>query len=359
VKKFNNIEFVDSLAEVTSHFEQDVIERSLLRTLVDFAPASEYRLYRILSHDSEVGLALTAYAKNNIIETLEHEIKNIKLPEVFRCSIQKAVETQSIQIINDPKIDTKTHLIYPAMDKNNENYSVLIQSNFDLNFENQRLIHALLKVYSNYLELIDKTRRDKLTQLLNRETLDAEITRLLMRNNTPESNILKFPDYPESDARRTVKNSTYWLGLIDIDFFKKINDTYGHLYGDEVLILVARLLDQSIREYDLAYRFGGEEFVIIAVSDELETANLAFERIRKVVNEHPYANVEGLSVSIGYSQITNQISPSDVISEADTALYYAKNNGRNQVQFYSELVDKGLIEKTNESDFESGGVDFF
>ncbi|MCU7835239.1 MAG: GGDEF domain-containing protein [gamma proteobacterium symbiont of Taylorina sp.] len=359
MNKFNNIEFVDSLAEVTSHFDQDVIERSLLQTLVDFAPSSEYRLYRVLLHDSEIGLALTAYAKNNIIDTLEHEIKNIKLPDVFRQSINKAIETQSIQIINDPKIDKKTHLIYPAMDKNNENYSVLIQSNIDLNFENQRLIHALLKVYSNYLELIEKTRRDKLTQLLNRETLDAEITRLLMRNNTPESNILKFPDYPTSDARRTAKNSTYWLGLVDIDFFKKINDTYGHLYGDEVLILVARLLEKSIREYDLAFRYGGEEFVIIAVSDELEMAALAFERIRKVINEHPYANVEGLSVSIGFSQVTNQMSPSDVIGEADTALYYAKDNGRNQVQFYNDLVEKGLIEKSNEDNVESGGIEFF
>ncbi|MBT3721816.1 MAG: GGDEF domain-containing protein [Gammaproteobacteria bacterium] len=336
-----------------------MIERSLLQTLVDFAPSSEYRLYRVLSHEQEIGLALTAYAKNNIIDTLEHEIKDVKLPDVFHRSILTAIEKQSIQIINDPKADDQTHLIYPAKDKNNENYSVLIQSNRELNFDDQRLIHALLKVYSNYLELIDKTRRDKLTQLLNRETLDAEITRLLMRNNTPESNFLKLPEYSQTDARQPLKNSTYWLTLIDIDFFKNINDTYGHLYGDEVLILVARLLEESIREYDLAFRYGGEEFVIIAVSDQLDTAIQAFERIRKVVNEHPFANVEGLSISIGFTQVTDQMSPSDVIGEADSALYYAKNNGRNQVQFYDELVDKGLIDKKSEEDIESGGIDFF
>jgi len=189
-------------------------------------------------------------------DTLDFEIKDSQLPDEFKQIINKALLSSSTQILFSPGGDGLYHIVYPAMDKDNEAFAILIQSSVALDFENQRMIHGFLKVYSNYLELIDKTRRDKLTSLLNRETLDAEITRILIRNNTIESNILKLPDYKQSDKRYSAKNSTYWLGLVDIDFFKKINDTYGHLYGDEILILVSRLLEKNIRDYDSAFRFG-------------------------------------------------------------------------------------------------------
>ena len=83
-----------------------------------------------------------------------------------------------------------------------------------------------------------------------------------------------------------------------------------------------------------------------------------FERIRMEINKHPYANVEGLSVSIGVSQITNQVNPANVIEEADKALYYAKEHGRNQTRFYAKLIAENLIEEIID-DAESGEVDFF
>jgi len=358
MKKFNSIAFVDSLAEITRHVDKEAIEKSLLQTLCEFTPSAEYRIYRILPDTTATTLALIAYAKNGIVNTLDYEIKDTKLPEIFFHSISLAIETQTVQIINKSSDNEKIHIIYPAMDKNDENFAILIQSCTDLDFEIQRLVHALLKVYSNYLELIDKTRRDKLTRLLNRETLDAEITRILIRNNTSTHNTLKSPSYSESDARQTTKNNLYWLGLLDIDFFKKVNDTYGHVYGDEVLILVARLLEKNIRDCDFAFRYGGEEFVIILTSDNATTAMQAFERIRLEINHTSYANIENLSISIGIHQITNQINPASIIEEADQALYYAKKHGRNQCQSYEKLVSEGLITK-NFDNIESGEADFF
>lgn len=358
MKSFDSIQFVDGLAEITRHLDKDVIERSLLQTLCDFSPAAEYRIYRVLPNPSKTTLALVAYAKNNFVDTLGHEIKDAELPDVFFKAINRSIETQSVQIINKSHDSEKVHIIYPAIDKNSENIAILVQSSDEIDSDNQRLVHGLLNVYSNYLELIDKASRDKLTQLLNRETLDAEITRILIRNNTSGDKLIKAPDYTESDSRQTIDNNLYWLGVLDIDFFKKINDTYGHVYGDEILILVARLLEKNIRSSDFAFRYGGEEFVIILMSNDFETAKFAFERIRIEINEHPYANVEDLSVSIGITQITNQINTISVVEEADKALYYGKKHGRNQTQFYVKLVAEKLIEENIDA-AETGEVDFF
>jgi|GEM_PF-7114051 len=91
-----------------------------------------------------------AYAKNRIIDTLEHEIKDTKLPDEFNNAINQAMDSHTAKIVNNPQNDGMVHIIYPAKDKNNDVFAVLIQSNKELDFENQRLIHALLKVYSNY-----------------------------------------------------------------------------------------------------------------------------------------------------------------------------------------------------------------
>jgi len=358
MEKFNSVEFVDSLAEVTSHFDKEVIEKSLLKTLTDFTPSAEYRIYRVLPNSSDkTVLALIAHVKDN--DSLSHEIREKHLHENFCDAINRAVETKLVQIINTDTGNKKIHVIYPALNQGNESFAILIQSCEKVDLEHQRLVHGLLKVYSNYLELIEKSRRDKLTQLLNRETLDAEVTRILIRNNTPKSDTLKLPSYSDIDSREDPQNSTYWLGILDIDFFKKINDTYGHLYGDEVLILVARLLEKNIRDNDFVFRFGGEEFVIILLADGLLVAEKAFERIRMEINKHPYANVEGLSVSIGVSHITNQTTPTGVIEEADKALYFSKENGRNQTRLYKQLVEEKLITEDAVDESEFASVDFF
>ncbi|MCP4393345.1 MAG: GGDEF domain-containing protein, partial [Alphaproteobacteria bacterium] len=94
-----------------------------------------------------------------------------------------------------------------------------------------------------------------------------------------------------------------------MDHFKLINDQYGHIYGDEILILVARLLEKSVREFDKIFRFGGEEFVVLIKSYDAAEALLAFDRIRTVIATHRYAKISSLTVSIGGTEITNQNDP--------------------------------------------------
>ena len=211
---------------------------------------------------------------------------------------------------------------------------------------------GILRVYSNYLTLIDKTQRDKLTGLFNRETLDTEITKVLMQGATDSLHI-----EIENDKRHSDDLST-WLGVVDIDHFKLINDTYGHLYGDEVLILVARLMMRScVREDDLVYRYGGEEFVVMLKATNENSAMAAFDRLRQNVDKHEFPQVGNVAISIGFVEVTGQQSATDVIGMADDALYYAKDNGRNQTVSYKELLDQGKIIMTEHVD--NRDVDIF
>src|SRR6266853_339139 len=127
------------------------------------------------------------------------------------------------------------------------------------------------------------------------------------------------------------------LMMLDIDFFKSINDTYGHDAGDDVLREFAVRVRKSIRGIDLACRYGGEEFVIVMPETDLHVAGVVAERLRRSIAGEPFAVNKGtirieVTISIGLSTLELKGEPvGDVLKRADTALYRAKNDGRNRV----------------------------
>ena len=350
MKKINSIQIIDSLAEITRHYDREIIEKSLLTTLTEMSVNQEFRLYKVIETKPNIALGLLAFSVNGVIGTAGIHTKKHFISEHLNSSIETAILSGCLEQVSDQN-GKVTHFIYPASDRNNDIFAILIQECKESpDYDILRLVHGLLKVYSNYLELIETNQRDKLTQLLNRETLDREITRILIRNN-------------ETSRRRALRRERdpmgFWLGVIDIDHFKSVNDRYGHLFGDEVLILVARQMQKIIRgDEDLIYRYGGEEFVILLQARGLNAAKAAFERLRKNINDHKLPQVGSVSVSIGVVQITHQEGSSHIIDCADQALYYAKEHGRNQVCVYESLIEQGLIEKLPDVQG-NGGVDFF
>ena len=147
----------------------------------------------------------------------------------------------------------------------------------------------------------------------------------------------------ELDRARRDKTSV-GVAIIDIDNFKCVNDTYGHQMGDEVLREVANILKASIRPYDLAGRFGGEEFMVILPGCFQNAIRERLETIRESVAAEVFATSEGtihLTVSIGAATTTSRVTPAKIIKAADEALYRAKNAGRNCVEiaerFFSEV----------------------
>ncbi|WP_051145153.1 sensor domain-containing diguanylate cyclase [Thiomicrorhabdus sp. Kp2] len=135
------------------------------------------------------------------------------------------------------------------------------------------------------------------------------------------------------------KRHNFWLGLIviDIDFFKSLNDNHGHAYGDQALKEVAQVLSQSIRTEDDVYRWGGEEFAVLTVDKEPTGIRILAERIRASVAEHPFCatteNLAKLTISLGSVAFHPMVdkTPNEIFALVDEQLYLAKQNGRNRV----------------------------
>jgi len=123
--------------------------------------------------------------------------------------------------------------------------------------------------------------------------------------------------------------------VLDVDHFKRINDTYGHACGDAVLMGLAELIDDSKRYEDLLCRYGGEEFLLMLVEADLKGSALLAERLRKKVSDHPFqfkGQDLSVTVSIGVSAFRREDTYTTLFGRADKALYRAKENGRNRVE---------------------------
>lgn len=197
---------------------------------------------------------------------------------------------------------------------------------------------CIARVYGNHVRLLDYSELDSLTRLLNRKTFDETFDRLLVNSGADDLD-------EEQIERRNSQNGPPWLGVIDIDHFKRVNDTFGHLFGDEVLLRVAELMRKTFRSGDRLFRFGGEEFVVILNAQDESQATRGFDRFREAVERHEFPQVGQVTCSVGITAISGIDVPTDVVGRADEALYFAKENGRNQVHCYENLLAQGAISK--------------
>lgn len=204
--------------------------------------------------------------------------------------------------------------------------------------EQIRLVSSILRVYRNFQGLLDYSERDTLTGLLNRKTFDGAFLRAAAQGLAPPPGSQR----QGAEERRSGAAGT-WLGVVDIDHFKSVNDNHGHLIGDEVLLLIARLMRSSFRFHDQLYRFGGEEFVVLMRGGTPEQARSAFERLRTNVANYVFPRVGHITVSVGFTEVRSGDSPSAAFERADKAVYHAKQNGRNQVADHGELVARGVF----------------
>jgi diguanylate cyclase len=122
--------------------------------------------------------------------------------------------------------------------------------------------------------------------------------------------------------------------MVDLDNFKRINDEYGHIFGDLVLAELANKLVENLRPYDRIYRYGGEEFLLLLPNTNLEVAQAVLNRLRTGIARHEFRDKKQatqLTISIGLTQYAVESDISALIKQADAALYQAKNAGRNLV----------------------------
>jgi diguanylate cyclase (GGDEF)-like protein len=133
------------------------------------------------------------------------------------------------------------------------------------------------------------------------------------------------------------------VAVLDVDHFKRINDTFGHLFGDEVLLLVSRLMREAFRDEDLLFRYGGEEFVAVLAAQGRDGAAAALDRFRERVAAHRFPQLSQVTLSIGFTAMRARELPAAAIARADQALYCAKEEGRNRVCDYDALLAAGRV----------------
>ena len=168
-------------------------------------------------------------------------------------------------------------------------------------------------IYEN--KLIEMTKIDPLTRLFNRRFLETRFLEELERANR--------------------HGSTFSVMMIDIDHFKKINDTHGHLCGDQVLRQIALLFQETVRSMDIVGRYGGEEFCCVLPEINIDNAHNLAERLRSIVESFDFPHGDGrlnITISIGIAEHSQELATLEaIIGAADDALYKAKTDGRNRV----------------------------
>ena len=203
----------------------------------------------------------------------------------------------------------------------NENNKIYEYETFDYKENNQNYKVEIYKDITKYKQN-DINEIDFTTKLLNKQTTFKQLEEYLKSIN----------EKPES----------FTLAMADIDFFKKINDTYGHLAGDKILKKISECLIKNTKGDDIVGRFGGEEFIILLKNTNLDNSKALLEKIRKDIDDLivKYNNfiIDNLNISIG--AVFNQDNNTDLnnlIEKADKALYNVKENGRNQTKFFDEI----------------------
>lgn len=216
------------------------------------------------------------------------------------------------------------------------------------------ILSGILSIYTNFFTLLNESQTDELTGLSNRKTFDSAISKVL--DNLPESIDKTDNERRQLSGEPAIKVAKFWLSIIDIDPFKLVNDQFGHLYGDEILIHLAQIIWTSFGQEDLQVRFGGEEFVILlAAGNEKDCAKI-LEKFRQNVENYNFPNVNDITVSIGVVEFKRAVFHITSIDYADQALYYSKGNGRNKTTFFEDMLSRGDVK---EAVIEEGGIDLF
>lgn len=321
--------FLEAVIRLTGQRDRESLEASLVGVMRDLIPASEVALYKI--YDLEVLLAISSAQNDVDSEVQEQAVLLNEHAEFLNC-----MSRRDMLVI---ALDDRVKIIVPVLI--GESVVGFLTVICDaLPACNQPLIAGLMQIFQNQLSILSENECDRLTGLLNRKTFDDKIGKILVINQ--DANQKKF--FEEHRKFSTHGAGQNWLAMIDIDHFKWVNDTFGHLYGDEVLLLLSRLMKKTFRSADLLFRYGGEEFIVVLPSLAIHDVWIALERFRSAVEDYPFPQVGKVTVSIGFVDMRSQYVPATVVGHADQALYYAKRNGRNRICSYDELILSGELD---------------
>lgn len=343
---------LQNLVEMTGHRDHLRLEVSVLSTLQDLSDTLEVQALEMFGLDGELHARPRTWldkgcwvSASTLAAADPRRVAISELPELSQCLQARSGNAQATLA------DGKYHLWLPLWLADKVVSCLEITQDQPFSARKLDVIEGIFRVYQNYQSLLDYSERDALTGLFNRKTFDGHFA----RHTRDGGESLRHIDTANASGEKRgspTANARHWLAVVDIDHFKLVNDRFGHLYGDEVLILVANILRNSFRSQDKIFRFGGEEFVVLLRSTSLEIAHQVFNRFRTAVESYLFPQVGQITVSLGFIA-TDTGAPVEILGQADQALYYAKEHGRNLVCYYDDLISSGqLMAKVNNNEVE-------
>ncbi|MBQ4856014.1 GGDEF domain-containing protein [Rhodanobacter sp. B2A1Ga4] len=347
---FVHSRLLDSVASFTHHRDVAALDHSLVLSLAELTSAHRV----VLAKRAVDG----TYVENVVrcvpdaqgayqLQTDDPDRVDPALKLLHRCMHRLEVQTERVQDMH--------RLVVPILCDGRAIGALQLDSDMPP-AASRPLTEGFARIYANYTALLHESERDKLTGLYNRRSLERQLQRLLyQREQALHEAAAAAPEARGPSAAPAAEQSQVWLAILDIDHFKRINDNYGHVYGDEVILLLAQQMRACFRRSDVLFRFGGEEFVILFGPTGQATVHAVLERFRRRIAEHVFPQVGSVTVSIGYAGVGRHDYPASALDRADKALYFAKQHGRNGICGYEDLSARGLLGR----EMAAGSIDLF
>lgn len=320
-KRAFNIKYYDEVLTMSSKMASYTRDLDWIKRYNDHVILLDKELLEVSKINSEIKpIIKNIYEANNELVYLEKKS--------FECVVNYNFKDAQA-ILNSDEYEENKLIYSQAIDDiikylTSENEKMLSYVNKYFNKVNFIMIAILLLIIILVIYLINILKNHS-QELYNISILDP------LLNIANRRHLDSLLEYEIQRAKRY--NSTFSIIMFDIDFFKKINDTYGHKMGDKILKELTQFIKNKIRTSDILGRWGGEEFLIIIPETNLEKAVNVAQNLRKAVEEKVFVNNIKITLSFGVTEYKNSLKSNELFDNVDKAMYEAKKTGRNKVNY--------------------------
>ena len=353
----------EHIIKLTDHRDREHLELTLSKALIDLLRIDRVVIARVVSEEGVKrwleAASLDVRGGGKVVDLLRVDFQTLsKLGDEryrLQCLQSRSLAEHAWAGEEGPRISYVPLFSDSAAD---DEGVIEVHSGSSLTVGQLQVIEDMVHVFRNMYSLLAYSDRDALTGLLNRKSLDdtfySAVLEEMDHGLEGAVNALQADVLPVSERRHRVPPN-YWLGTVSVDNFNLISDKSGHLIAEEVLLLVARIMNNTFRTYDRIYRLGGEQFAVLMHCPDEALVLAAFERFRANMEKFNFPQVGRVTACGGFTRVTAEDSPSTTLERSERAVDYAQRNGRNQVYSYDDLVRKGVFDDS----IKVGAVDLF
>ena len=341
---------IEHIVKLTDHRDRDLLELTLSKALIDLLPIGRIVIARVMREDNDKRwlevARLDAKGGGRVIDPLRVDFQSLVRLDDAADRVKCLQSRERVEIAWAGPDGPRINMLPLFSDSRQDDEGVIeVHSDAALSIDALTMVDYLRRIYRNMYSLLEFSDRDAMTGLLNRKSLDDAFYSAVLEDleavagATPKAMAQTGAD---SERRHRVP-ANYWLGSAIIDNFGLISSKHGHLVAEEVLSLVARVMNNTFRTYDRIYRFGGEHYGVLMHCPDEALVLAAFERFRANIEKFNFSMVGRTTVSCGFTNVMLDDSPSSALEKTERAIDFAQRSGGNKACSYLGLVRRGFF----------------